>query len=63
MQMSTRMGAPVFLANSTYHYARTLLAIPGREEEAGELMDQALSSARNLGIRLQLEHHLPAMPE
>ena len=63
MQMSTRMGAPVFLANSTYHYARTLLAIPGREEEAGELMDQALSSARNLGIRLQLEHHLPTMPE
>ena len=56
MQMSTRMAAPVFLANSRYHYAQTLLATPGREQEARQLIDQALASARGLGIRLQLEH-------
>jgi tetratricopeptide (TPR) repeat protein len=56
MRMSTRMAAPVFLANSRYHYAQTLLASPGREQEARELIDRALASARRLGIRLQLEH-------
>jgi class 3 adenylate cyclase/tetratricopeptide (TPR) repeat protein len=61
-QMSTRMAAPVFLANSRYHYAQTLLATPDREKEARELIDQALAGAHALGVRLQLERHWPGMP-
>jgi hypothetical protein len=63
MQMSTHMAAPVFLANSRYHYAQTLLATPGRGEAARGLMDQALATARALGIRLQLEGRSPGTPE
>jgi class 3 adenylate cyclase/tetratricopeptide (TPR) repeat protein len=59
MQMSTHMAAPVFLANSRYHYAQTLLATPGREEEARELIDEALAAARALGVQLQLERRSP----
>jgi hypothetical protein len=62
MQMSTRMAAPVFLANSRYHYAQTLLATPGREQEARELIDQALAGAHALGVRLQLERRSPGTP-
>jgi class 3 adenylate cyclase/tetratricopeptide (TPR) repeat protein len=61
-QMSTRMAAPVFLANSRYHYAMTLLATPDREEEARELIDEALVSAGALGVRLQLEGRSPGAP-
>jgi tetratricopeptide (TPR) repeat protein len=62
MQTSTRMAAPVFLANSRYHYAQTILATPGRGEAARELMDQALTTAGALGIRLQLEGRSPGTP-
>jgi class 3 adenylate cyclase/tetratricopeptide (TPR) repeat protein len=62
MQMSTRMAAPVFLANSRYHYAQTLLATPGREQEARELIDQALAGAHAVGVRLQLERRSPGTP-
>jgi tetratricopeptide (TPR) repeat protein len=55
MQMSTRMAAPVFLANTRYHYVQALLASASPGEESRDLMDQALVSARALGIRLQLD--------
>jgi class 3 adenylate cyclase/tetratricopeptide (TPR) repeat protein len=59
MEMSARMSAPVFLANSRYHHARALLGTPGREGESTRLEDQSLSSARARGIRLQLEGRSP----
>jgi tetratricopeptide (TPR) repeat protein len=59
MQLSTRMAAPVFLANSQLQCAWALSATPGQERAAHGLMDQALAGARARGIRLQLEGRRP----
>ena len=55
MAMNTRIGAAPFTANSRYHYAQVLLArgLPGDDARAHEHLEQALATARALGIRLQ----------
>ena len=47
-----RLGTPAWLAHTRYEWARMLLArrAPGDEEQARELLGQALATARELGL-------------
>jgi len=62
--MNTRMGARPWLAHTQYQYAAMLLARsrPGDGEQAVCLLDEALSTARELGMRA-LEERLIARIE
>jgi hypothetical protein len=61
IEMSAHMGAPVFLANSRYHCAQVLWArgATADHRRAEVLQEQAVSSARALGIHLHLEGRGP----
>jgi tetratricopeptide (TPR) repeat protein len=63
IEMSAHMGAPVFLANSRYHYAQMLWAraATGDHKRAEALEEQAVNSARALGIHVHLEGRGPTM--
>ena len=53
LAMNDIMGARPWLAHTQHDYARTLLARhgPGDHERAQELLNQALSSYRELGMK------------
>ena len=55
--MNTRMGALPYLAMTQEHYAHMLLTRrqPGDREKAIELLDKALVTARQLGMKLVVE--------
>ncbi|MGH8896625.1 MAG: ATP-binding protein [Egibacteraceae bacterium] len=57
MAMNARIGAAPFMANSRYQYAHVLLARgrPDDHERAHEHLAHAVTTARALGIRLQLQ--------
>jgi predicted ATPase/class 3 adenylate cyclase/DNA-binding CsgD family transcriptional regulator len=61
LAMNTRMGARPWLAHTQYAYATMLLARhqPGDADKATALLDAALSTARDLGMRA-LEQRLAA---
>jgi hypothetical protein len=52
LEVNERIGATPYLAHTQYHYARALLArnLPGDRETADALRDQALQTARTLGM-------------
>lgn len=52
LEVNERMGAKPFLAHTTYHYARALLSrnLPGDRQRAHVLLDEALQTARELGM-------------
>jgi tetratricopeptide (TPR) repeat protein len=57
LAMNERMGARPWLAQTQEDYARTLLARdgPGDDERARELLDQALTTYRELGMETHAE--------
>ena len=64
LAMNTRMGARPWLAHTQHEYANMLLARnhPGDREEAMALLNEALSTARELGMRV-LEARLTGREE
>lgn len=71
MAMNTRMGARPWLAHTQYQYARMLLTRrqPGDSAQAGLLLEAALATAQELGMRAlaaritpQVNPHLPPPP-
>ena len=64
LAMNTRMGARPWLAHTQHEYAKMLLARnqPGDREEAMALFNEALVTARELGMRA-LESRLTAREE
>ena len=57
LEMDARLGAPAYLANSRYQYARVLRrrGRPGDLARAAEHLHLAYATAATLGIRLQLQ--------
>jgi DNA-binding CsgD family transcriptional regulator len=64
LEMNTRMGARPWLAHTQHEYANMLLARnqPGDREEATALLNAALATAHELGMRA-LEAHLAVREE
>lgn len=64
LAMNTRMGARPWLAHTQHQYARMLLARnqPGDHDQAMTLLDAALATARELGMRA-LAARLPGQVE
>jgi len=54
LRMYRKMGAPLFMARTQFEYARTLLGRdePGDHEKVHELLAQALTTARQLGMKI-----------
>ena len=52
VERQLRLGTPAWLAHTRFEWARMLLArrTPGDEDQARELLDQALAAARDLGM-------------
>jgi hypothetical protein len=64
LEVNERIGATPYLAHTQYHYARVLLArgLPADHKRAGALQDQALQTARALGMAPLIQQICSQLP-